>query len=94
LRLIARQDDKLLNQSDPIPKTRLRLAGEPARLEALEQAVFEEIQEALKAALQPASNDPPTDELQANKADDSSPTVELRENKYEIAQPADQEGER
>jgi len=97
LSLIARQDDKLLEQGDPIPKTRLRLAGEPARLEALEQAVFEEIQKALKAALQPAedsSNSSPLVELQENKADDSSPAVELRENKDEIAQPADQEGER
>lgn len=86
LSLIARQDDKLLEQGDPLPKTRLRLAEEPAPLEALEQAVFEEIQEALKAALQPADD-----------GSENSPAVELQEiieKKDEVAQPTDQESER
>jgi len=86
LTLIAQQDDKLLEQGDPIPKTRLKLVEEPARLEALEQDVFEEIQEALKAALQTAKDGSPAVKLRENR--------ELRENKDEIAQPGDQEGER
>ncbi len=57
LSIIARQDDKLLRQGDPIPKTRLRLAGEPARLEELEKAVFEEVQRALDTVLQPADQE-------------------------------------
>jgi acetoin:2,6-dichlorophenolindophenol oxidoreductase subunit alpha len=81
LSLIARQDDKLLEQGDPVPKTRLRLVRDPARLEALERIVFEEIREALKAALLPVDG-----------SSESSPAIELQEiieKKEEVAQPVD-----
>jgi hypothetical protein len=48
---------KHIEGADPIPKTRLKLAGDPARLEALEGDVLAEIQYILGAVLSDESAD-------------------------------------
>ena len=58
LAVSERVGGKHLKEGDPIPRTRLRLADEPARLEALEAEVVVEIQQVLGSALV----EEPTDE--------------------------------